>query len=106
MDDPGSISETIPLHDIASMYYYEPIGVFTLTGSELLEIQTALQKNGQSMYPVPQTEKINPEMTYTVALPQIMLWFFVRTTKISPPVYYLTDIQLRDAILQYFPKEF
>ncbi len=93
------------IEDLVTRYYYEPIGVMTLTGFDLLEMQNKLVKNGQTIYPEPLADNLEPEKTYTLALNQNSIRILVMMTEFTPQKYRLTDLQLADAIQRFFPRD-
>ncbi len=93
------------LEDFASYFFYEPLVEMTVSGTEALEIQSKLKAAGESLYPKPDTDKIDPESEYVIATNQASLWNFVKQIKFAPRDYRLTDTQLSTAVERYFPVE-
>lgn len=93
------------LEDYASTYLHEPVGVFNLSGAQLLEIQSKLEAAGQTLRPLPTMDNVDPDRSYTLAMSQINIWGFVGLTQMFPRDYRLTDTQLATAISRHFPTE-
>lgn len=93
------------LSDLANRFFYEPIGVMELEGVELLEMQSKLAAKGESFYPDPSVDELDPKSRYKVAIPEVSLWSFVPAVEHAPTDYRLTDVQLSSVIERFFPVE-
>lgn len=92
------------IKDLVAKYFYEPIGIITISGNELLEVQLKLKENELSMYPEPIIKEIIPHKNYTLAVNQYSIWTLVEKTKHIFTNYRLTDTQLSDAITRFLPR--
>lgn len=93
------------LEDLVNKYYYEPIGIATLSGSELLTIQSKLEEKGLSITPIPNKDNIDAETNYTLAVNQNSIWMLVEETSQILRNFKLKDTQLSEAVKKFFPRE-
>ena len=91
--------------DYVSRFYYEPIGIMTLTGSELLAMQARLKDQKQSLFPAPKAESMGLKNKYRLAVSQSNLWLLVEITHHTQRNYRLSDIQFGSALQRFLPRE-
>ena len=93
------------LSDLSSHFYYEPIGIITLKGADLIEIQAILKASGQIILPEPTTNNVMEYQSYKLAVNQLSIWNLVPATKVIARDYRLTDLQMQNAVQHFFPVE-
>ncbi|EDY83103.1 hypothetical protein VDG1235_2727 [Verrucomicrobiia bacterium DG1235] len=103
--NPGSrpfVGGVTRLEDFVSTFFYEPLGVITLSGADLLVLDEKLRSRGNGLTPAPESSVVDGERDYTLGLSQVNNWALVRLSGETPTRYRLTDIQLRDVLDKAF----
>jgi poly(3-hydroxybutyrate) depolymerase len=88
----------VRLTDVTALFYYEPIGVMTLTGAELAQARLTLEGKLQGGIQPEPTRKLDPKRSYRLAMTAGQIWPFVGATHLAPQQYVLTDLELASAL--------
>jgi len=92
---------TTRLADIFGFYYYDPIAVMSLTGTELLDAERLLSNApGVDLEPSVERARVDPARSYTVALTTDQLWTVGRRTRLRTSSYRQTEITASTALSQ------
>ena len=88
--------------DIAPLFANIPLGVFDVSGAELLKIARRLRA-GDSGLLLPDFDetRIDATQAYRVALPVDLLWKFSLILEIAPSTYASTEIATQDAVERF-----
>jgi hypothetical protein len=97
------VSGTTRLADLLPIYYHEPIGLFDVSGAELLDMDRSLQGSGgePSIRFQPSLGKILPHRTYRVAIAAGQVSPFASLTKAGPRSFRVTDLQAAEAFQRF-----
>jgi hypothetical protein len=88
----------VRLTDLTALFYYEPIGVMTLTGAELATARLALAaKPEMHLQPEPGA-RLDPKRNYRVAVTARQISPLVSATHLAPRQYTLTELELASAL--------
>jgi hypothetical protein len=102
---------SVRLSDVTALYYYDPIGVLEMSGSELLEAARRLTapedpaETQLSLEPGADAKNIAPARTYRVALPIDLIGTFCRVAKMAPRGYRHTDLLVGEALERFLAAE-
>ncbi len=90
--------------DVVPFYTNVPIGMFEVTGAELLRIaQSASAKDSNLLIPGFDAARILAARTYRVALPVNVLWAFSGAVQPAPSHYWMTGLDTGEAVERSFP---
>ncbi|HVZ32171.1 MAG TPA: hypothetical protein VG963_07090, partial [Polyangiaceae bacterium] len=89
------------LVDLVAHAYFEPIGVMTLRGSELLGAAHAVAAAHARLEPEAALGQIHPEREYRLALSAPQISPFVALTHLAPLKYRLSDSTVARALARY-----
>ena len=104
---PAIVPGTTRVADVTTLLYYDPVGMFEVTGTELLKIARRLAAPADAsagpVYLQPQVDaaKIEAARTYRVAVPVAAISPFTAMVQLAPRRYLLTDLVVSDALERY-----
>jgi len=88
--------------DVVPFYSNLPIGMFEVTGGELLAIaRSAASKDSNLLIPGFDSARIRPAASYRVALPVNVLWAFGAAVQPAPARYWMTGLDAGDAVERF-----
>jgi hypothetical protein len=92
--------------DLASLYYFSPVGIAEMSGTELADAARSFAAGGGSSLTLCTRSEINAselkaDGVYRVAFPASLLWRFSATVKMAPRNYRCTDLSV-DEVLERF----
>ena len=94
----ATYAPSVRLTDLTALFYYEPIGVMTLTGAELATARLALAAKPEiHLQPEPGAH-LDPKRTYRVAVTARRISPLVAPTHLAPRRYTLTELELASAL--------
>jgi hypothetical protein len=108
---PAIVPGTTRAADVTALFYYDPVGVFEVSGTELLEIARRLAAPADAsqgpVYFEPQVDagKIEGDRTYRVALPVDAISPFTAMVQMAPRHYRQTDLLVSDALERFLAAE-
>ena len=93
--------------DITSLFYFSPVGVAEMSGSELKEVIRCLAAAGDPPLQLCTTHQVDaadlrPGQSYRVAFPTDLLWRFSAVAKMAPRNYRLTDFGVTEALERFW----
>jgi hypothetical protein len=101
-DEIAQVPGITRVSDILGLLYYEPIGVMSLTGAELIAAEEGLSKAGGATFePALEPARLRPKRSYTVALTSDQIWPFGRSTRLRPTSFRQTELTASAAVLQF-----
>jgi hypothetical protein len=101
IDPPVAIGVT-RVSDLAPLFANIPIGVFEISGTELVKMaRLASAEDSGLLIPDFDEKKIDAAHIYCVALPVNLLWTFSTVLKTAPSVYRCADLDTRDAVERF-----
>ncbi len=90
--------------DVVPMYTNLPIGMFEVSGTELLRIAgLAAAKDSGVLIPGFDAARILKGRSYRVALPVNVLWAFSGAVQPAPARYWMTGLDTGDAVERFLP---
>jgi hypothetical protein len=90
--------------DIVPLYSNLPIGMFEVTGAELLGIaRSAAAKDSNLLIPGLDPANIRPAANYRVALPVNVLWAFSAAVQPAPARYWMTGLDAGETVGRFLP---
>jgi hypothetical protein len=90
------------LVDLIAQFYFEPVSVMTLPGSELAQVvRTLAEKPELRLEPEPDLARLQPKREYKVALSSSQISPLVSLTHLAPRKYQVTDTTVGKALARY-----
>jgi hypothetical protein len=93
-----SYAPSLRLTDLTALFYYEPIGVLTLTGAELASVRRAIAAKPEAHFQPEPSAKLDPKRSYRLAVTARQISPLVAATHLAPHQYVLTELELASAL--------
>jgi hypothetical protein len=108
------------LADVLPYFYYDPVCLVDLTGTELLEFESRRQAPPREefpkrllrppdlikiVHPAIDPARIEPKRTYRMAMFLREGAVFGQTSKLAPPSFRMTDLEAADVLDRFFPAQ-
>ena len=91
--------------DVVPFYTNLPVGMFEVTGAELLRIaRSVAAKDSHLLIPGFDPALVLPAASYRVALPVNVLWAFSGAVQPAPARYWMTGVDAGDAVEHFLPR--
>jgi hypothetical protein len=94
----ATYAPSVRLMDLTALFYYEPIGVMTLTGAELATARLALAAKPEIRLQPEPGAHLDPKRNYRVAVTARQISPLVAATHLAPRRYTLTELDLASAL--------
>ncbi|MEY4545050.1 MAG: hypothetical protein RL685_1245 [Pseudomonadota bacterium] len=90
------------LSDLIAQYYFEPVSVLTLSGSQLLAVLKALgERTELRLEPEPDSQRILPQREYQLALTAPQISPLVAATHLNTGKYEVTDLTVSQVLARH-----
>jgi hypothetical protein len=114
---PQVVSGTTRLADVLVYFYYDPVCLVDLTGTEMLELESRLKAPPKEefpkrlfrlpdlmkiVYPAIDPARIGPKRTYRMAMFLGEGAIFGEISKLAPPSFRMTDLEAVDVLDRFF----
>jgi hypothetical protein len=105
-DAPAFSAGVTRVRDVAPLFANLPVGVFEVSGSELIEIARRVSgKDSGLMLADFDAATIVAGRSYRVALPVSVLWAFSAAVQPAPGTYRITGVDTGDAVERFLPTQ-